>query len=108
VVALSPDDVPMSGAYRFGPPPPLLAVTGTADEINPIAHTLALWQHVPAPAWLLTVDGGSHLGTFTTDPDRKLVDAVIVDFVLAEVEHDTTATIRLSSDAHARLHLRRR
>jgi len=108
VVALSPDDVPMSGAYRFGAPPPLLAATGTADQINPIAHTLALWQHVPTAAWLLTVDGGSHLGTFTTDPDRRLVDAVIVDFVLAEVEHDATATARLSADARGRLHLRRR
>ncbi len=108
VVALSPDDVAMSGAYRFGAPPPLLAATGTADEINPLAHTLALWNHVPASAWLLTVDGGSHLGTFTTDPDRGRVDAIIVDFVLAEVEHDPTAAARLASASAGRLHIRRR
>jgi hypothetical protein len=108
VVALSPDDVAMSGAYRFGAPPPLLAATGTADEINPVAHTLALWNHVPAPAWLLTVDGGSHLGTFTTDPDRSRVDAIIVDFVLAEVEHDPAAAARLATASAGRLHIRRR
>ena len=108
VVALSSDDVAMSGAYRFGAPPPLLAATGTADEINPVAHTLALWKHVPAPAWLLTIDGGSHLATFTTDPDRNLVDAVIVDFVLAEVEHDPTAAARLASASGGRLQIRRR
>jgi hypothetical protein len=108
VVALSPDDVAMSGAYRFGAPPPLLAATGTDDQVNPVTHTLALWNHVPAPAWLLTVDGGSHLGTFTTDPDRSRVDAIIVDFVLAEVEHDAAAAARLTSDPSGRLHIRRR
>jgi hypothetical protein len=108
VVALSSDDVALSGAYRFGAPPPLLAATGTADEINPVAHTLALWNHVPTAAWLLTVDGGTHEGTFTSDPDRSRVDAVIVDFVLAEVEHDPAAAARLASAAGGRLHLRRR
>jgi len=108
VVALSPDDVAMTGAYRFGAPPPLLAATGTADEINPVAHTLALWNHVPAPAWLLTVDGGSHLGTFTADPDRSRVDAIIVDFVLAVAEHDAAATARLASASTGRVHVRRR
>ena len=77
VVALSPDDVPMTGAFRFGTPPVLLAMTGTADEINPASHTLALYRHVPTRAWLVTVDRGSHLGTFTTDPDLPQIDAII-------------------------------
>ena len=79
------------GRVRFGKPPPLLAMTGTADEINPLGHTLALYGHVPAPALLVTVDGGSHLGTFTTDPDLARIDAMIADFVFMVADHDAGA-----------------
>ncbi len=82
VVALSPDDIPVNKAFH-GSAPVLLAATGTADEINPVSHTEKLWLHVPPPAWLLTVNGGTHLGTFTTDPDRPDVDAIIGAFILA-------------------------
>jgi hypothetical protein len=72
--------------------PTLLAATGTADEINPVSNTETLWLHVPGPAWLLTVQGGTHLGTFTSDPDRPRVDAVIAAFVLAHTVHPRAAT----------------
>ena len=61
----------------------MLAATGTRDEINPEAQTEQLWLHVPAPATLLTVAGGTHLGTFTTDADRASVDAVIASWIRA-------------------------
>lgn len=105
VVALSPDDVPMANAFRFGTPPELLAMTGTADEINPLTHTIALYRHVPAPAWLVTVDGGSHLGTFTTDPDLRRIDAMIADFVFAIVDHDAGARAGFTRNAGGRIHL---
>ena len=108
VVALSPDDVPMTGAFRFGKPPVLLAMTGTADEINPLAHTLALYGHVPAPAWLVTVDGGSHLGTFTTDPALPGIDAMIADFVFSVADRDAGARARLTRTAGGRIHLQSR
>jgi len=108
VVALSPDDVPMTGAFRFGRPPALLAMTGTADEINPLAHTLALYRHVPAEAWLVTVDGGSHLGTFTTDPDLARIDAEIADFVFAVADRDAGARARLMQSAGGRIHVQSR
>jgi pimeloyl-ACP methyl ester carboxylesterase len=108
VVALSPDDVPMTGAYRFGTPPMLLAMTGTADEINPLAHTLALYAHVPTPAWLVTVDGGSHLGTFTTDSDLARIDAMIADFVFMVVNRDAGDRVRLTQAAGGRIHLQSR
>ena len=108
VVALSPDDVPMTGAFRFGKPAPLLAMTGTADEINPLAHTLALYGHVLAPAWLVTVDGGSHLGTFTTDPDLARVDAMIADFVFMIADHDAGAGRRFEQTAGGRIQLQSR
>ena len=80
VVTLSVRDVPIDLAPG-SPSPLLLAVTGTADEINPEANTVQLWNHAPPPAWLLTVADGTHLGTFTTDPDRRQVSTVIADFI---------------------------
>jgi pimeloyl-ACP methyl ester carboxylesterase len=108
VVALSPDDVPMTAPFRFGRPPPLLAMTGTADEVNPLPHTLALYRHTPSPAWLVTVDGGSHLGTFTTDPDLARIDDMIADFVLMVADHDATAAARFARDAGGRVHVKSR
>ena len=108
VVALSPDDVPMTGAFRFGRPPALLAVTGTADEVNPLAHTLGLYQHVPGQAWLVTIDGGSHLGTFTTDPDLARISATIADFVFMTSDGDASARTRLMHVADGRVHLQYR
>jgi alpha-beta hydrolase superfamily lysophospholipase len=108
VVALSPNDVPMTGAFRFGLPPVLLAMTGTADEVNPIANTLALYEHVPATAWLATVDGGSHLGTFTTDPDLTRIDAMMADFVFMVANRDGSARARLTHAAGGRIHLQSR
>ena len=101
VVALSSDDVVL-GDGASGSSPVLLAATGTADAINPVSHTETLWLHVPRPAWFLTVQGGTHLGTFTTDPDRPRVDAVIAAFVLAH-----TVDPRAAADmiVNGRLHL---
>jgi hypothetical protein len=105
VIALSPDDVPMTGAFRFGSPPVLLAMTGTADEVNPITHTIALYRHVPATAWLVTVVGGSHLGTFTTDADLARIDAMIAEFVFAVANTDAVARSRLTRAAGGRIQL---
>jgi len=108
VVALSSDDVPMTGAFRFGKPPALLAMTGTADAINPVAHTVALYRDVPGPAWLVTIDGGTHLGTFTTDPDRTRIDGMIADFVFMEVKPDAAAAARFTDAVGGRIHVQSR
>lgn len=78
VVALSAQDIEITASP---PLPVLLAVTGTADEVNPEQNTRRLFAHVPSPAWLLTVDGGSHLATFTDDPDLSGIVEVIGRFV---------------------------
>jgi len=108
VVALSSDDVPMTAARRFGKPPPLLAMTGTADDVNPLPHTLALYQHAPSPAWLVTVDGGSHLGTFTTDADLARIDGMFADFVFMVADHDAAAAARFARDGGGRIHVQSR
>lgn len=108
VVALSANDVPMTGASRFGTPPALLAMTGTADEVNPVAHTRALYQDAPTPAWLVTIDGGDHLGTFTTDPDLPRIAAMIADFASAVAGGDAAARGRFVHAAGGRIHLQSR
>ncbi len=108
VVALSANNVPMTGASRFGTPPALLAMTGTADEVNPIAHTQALYQGAPVPAWLVTIDGGDHLGTFTTDPDLPRIGAMIADFIFTVADGDTAARRRFTNAAGGRIHLQDR
>ena len=90
VVAMSPNDMSIDRAPSGGAPA-LLLMTGAADTINPAANTQRLWQHAPAPAWLVTLDGGSHLGTFTTDPARPAIDAIAAAFVMSRrVRNDAT------------------
>jgi alpha-beta hydrolase superfamily lysophospholipase len=101
IVALSPDDILLK-ADTSGSSPVLLAATGTADEINPVGNTEKLWLHVPRPAWLLTVQGGTHLGTFTTDRDLTRIDALIAAFVLAHTVDPNAGTHVI---ANGRLHL---
>jgi dienelactone hydrolase len=101
IVALSSSDIVLKDDAR-GPSPALLGATGTDDEINPVGNTEKLWLHVPRPAWLLTVEGGTHLGTFTTDPVRPRVDAIIAAFILAHTVDPTAATHLI---ANGRLHL---
>ncbi len=108
VVALSTDDVPTTGAFRFGQPPILLAMSGTADEVNPFGHTMTLYQHVPAPAWLVTIDHGSHLAPFTSDADLARVDAMIADFVFVAAYRDPTARARLEQATGGRFHVQHR
>jgi pimeloyl-ACP methyl ester carboxylesterase len=108
VVALSADDVPVTDSFRFGNPPPLLAMSGNADEVTPTTRTLALYQQVPGPAWLVTIDGGSHLGTFTTDPDLPRISRMIADFVFMVSNRDNSARVRLTRSAGGRVHLQSR
>lgn len=82
VVAMSPNDMAIPSSMTDAPA--LLVMTGTADTINPPANTERLWRQAPAPAWLVTLDGGSHLGTFTTDAARPQIDAIIAAFVMSD------------------------
>ena len=108
VVALSANDVPMTEAFRFGPAPALFAISGTADEVNPLAHTVALYRHVPGPAWLLTLAGGDHEGTFTTDPDLARTAGLVGDFVAVVARGDLAARTALGAGGGGRFVLQSR
>ena len=81
--------------------PPLLAIHGNADDINPYAASQQLYADATGPKWLVTVLGGSHLGPFTTDTVEPAVATLVTDFLHAQLQDDTTATARIASDANA-------
>lgn len=60
--------------------PPLLAVQGTADRINPPVYSLDLFHAVPRPKFLLLLRGAGHLPPYTNPGSR-----------LAAVERVSTA-----------------
>lgn len=79
----------MSGAqvpgprFTYGPHrPPLLAVQGTADPINPPANTSAYFANARRPKFLLQLLGAGHLPPYTTATgDVTVVARVAVAFL---------------------------
>ena len=80
--------------------PPLLAVHGTADEVNSFASSTTLFDGATGPKMLVAVDGGSHLGPFTSDPAEPDISNLAADFFHDHLEGDTTAAGRLDADAN--------
>ena len=67
----------LSGAEGFFPgswfevrSPALLAIQGTADEVNPFGASQTLYADATGAKWLVGVTDGSHTSPFTTDPVR--------------------------------------
>ncbi len=98
-VVLSGAEARYDGTWFTTQSPPLLAIHGTDDEVNPIASSQQLFDDATGPKMLVTVDGGSHLGPFTTDPAEPAVAALAADFLRAHLEGDLAAASRVSSDA---------
>jgi fermentation-respiration switch protein FrsA (DUF1100 family) len=82
-VILSGAKIPGVGGFDFPrPSPPLLATQGTADTINPPSFTTAFYDVAPAPKYLLTLFGASHLGPYTDEqPQLGIVERVTVAFL---------------------------
>lgn len=63
--------LPSPGPFTFpGDGPPLLAVQGSADAINPPGDTTAYFAAARAPKVLLTFHGGGHYGPYTSKGPR--------------------------------------
>jgi fermentation-respiration switch protein FrsA (DUF1100 family) len=97
-VVLSGAEARYDGTWFTTQSPPLLAVHGTADEVNPFDSSTTLYDGATGPAMLVAVQGGSHLGPFTTDDDEPAVAALAADFLLAHLEGDAAASARLATD----------
>lgn len=85
-------------AAPFGTPtrrnPPLLAIQGDADPINPPPDGYAVYDQASPPRFLLRLLGGGHLPPFdNTTPFQPVVDRVTLDFL------DRFVGGRASSDA---------
>jgi pimeloyl-ACP methyl ester carboxylesterase len=102
--------VVLSGAEAFFPgpwfanagTPALLAIHGTDDDVNPFAASTTLYDDDPGGVKaLVAVDGGSHLGPFTTDAVRPAIATLIADFLHGQLVGDSEATARVAADAGA-------
>lgn len=63
-------------------PPPLLAIQGTADRINPPIYSLDLFHAVPRPKFLLLLRGAGHLPPYTNPGSRlAAVERVSIAFL---------------------------
>jgi fermentation-respiration switch protein FrsA (DUF1100 family) len=87
---LSGTEIPGIGAFQIAPGgPPLLATQGTADTINPPSATSAFYDSAPAPKYLLTLLGASHLPPYSTQqPQLTIVERVtiaIIDYYLKHI-----------------------
>lgn len=76
------------GVWFHGPRVPLLAVQGTADDINPPDRTDAYFASAPEPKTLVCLLGAGHLGPYeTTDRDEQVVAAATIDFLDEHLYH---------------------
>jgi alpha-beta hydrolase superfamily lysophospholipase len=100
--------VVLSGAYGgFGGSwfaagsPPLLAIHGDADAVNPPASSAALYvaDRSGSPRFLVYVEGGGHEDAFLSERTRPALLVLIDDFVRAALGTDPSAADRLASDA---------
>ena len=82
-VILSGAEIPGVSGYDFpAPSPPLLAIQGLADSINPPTMTYAFFDPAPQPKYLLTLPGASHLGPYTDEqPQLGIVERVSTEFL---------------------------
>jgi dienelactone hydrolase len=80
---LSGAEIPGVRGFDFpAPSPPLLATQGTADPINPPGYTHAFFDIAPAPKYLLTLPGATHLGPYTGEqPQLGIVERVTIAFL---------------------------
>jgi fermentation-respiration switch protein FrsA (DUF1100 family) len=91
-----------SGSWFTGASTPaLLALHGTADEVNPYASSEALYDEATGAKMLVAIDGGSHTGPFMSDSSESDVGALIAAFLHAYLEGDAAAAGQLPELANA-------
>lgn len=100
VVVLSGAQYPFQGIgtwYGAGSPP-LLAVQGTADTINPPAYTNAFFGPAPQPKYLLCLAGAAHLSPYTsTNSYEQIVARTTTAFLDQELYNQAGALARMSA-----------
>jgi dienelactone hydrolase len=78
--------------------PPLLAVQGTADTINPPSATAAFFAQARRPKYLLSLPGAEHLPPYTEEqPQLSIVERVTRAFLDGYLKGETAAVGRLAA-----------
>jgi alpha-beta hydrolase superfamily lysophospholipase len=90
------------GTYFAPDSPPLLAIHATGDQVDPYSASVNLFNAVPAGVsrFLLTIEGGSHLGPYMYGTALPEVAEAIVDFLGGYFLGDGTARARLRVDGN--------
>lgn len=98
---LSGQEIPGTDGYDYpAPSPPLLATQGLADTINLPSTTYAFFDPAPAPKYLLTLPGASHLPPYTAEqPELSIVERVTVAFLDLYLKGNRGALARMRSVA---------
>ena len=89
------------GSWFTTASPPLLAIHGDADDVNPYWSSEQLFADATGPRWLVTVLGGGHVGPYTSGWVEPAVASLITDFLHAHLQLDPAAAARIESDANA-------
>jgi dienelactone hydrolase len=94
--------IPGVAGFTFpSPSPPLLAVQGTADTINPPHFTLQFFALAPRPKFLLWLLGASHLPPYTTEqPQLAVVERVTTAFLDRYLKDEPGAAARMAAAGH--------
>jgi dienelactone hydrolase len=100
-VVLSGAAVMYPGAWFTGDSPPLLAVHGDADDVNPWWSSEQMVGLTTGPGVLVTVRGGDHTRPYTTGAVEPAVGALAGDFLRAYLSRDSAARARITTDATA-------
>jgi dienelactone hydrolase len=103
-VILAGAEIPEAGSIAFPPAgPPLLAVQGTADTVNPPGATTAFFTTARRPKYLLTLIGAEHLRPYSDQqPQLSIVERVTTAFLDAYLKHAPSALAQLGRIGNAR------
>jgi hypothetical protein len=93
---------PMPGSYFTQPTPPILFVQGDADDINPPAASVTMYQaDRSGPRFYLDLYGEGHLPPYEDqDPAEQVVARVTTDFLDRYLAGAPGAAIAMRHDGH--------
>jgi predicted dienelactone hydrolase len=88
-VVLSGAEMPgVSGFTFYAGEPPLMAVQGSADTVNPPSFTETFFQAALRPKYLLMLPGAEHLSPYSgQEPQLGIVERVTTAFLDAYLKH---------------------
>jgi dienelactone hydrolase len=98
-IILSGAEIPGVGGFTFpAGAPPLLAVQGSADTVNPPSFTETFFGAAQRPKYLLNLLGAQHLPPYSEQqPQLGIVERVTIAFLDGYLKHRSGALRRLTS-----------